>query len=203
VLTLSKFDYELDELVVLGDVADGGYNTYEVVEELLKIKNLVLILGNHDEWFINHIRTGWAEDIWLLQGGNHTIESYKRFNMNFPVTHQMFFNKAKFYHVEDNMLFVHGGYDPKKALDKQDKEYLLWDRSIIERFKNGLKSKFKKVFVGHTTTQLYSHDNPMGFISGESILWMLDTGAGWNGRLSIMNIDTEEYWQSDLQSPAR
>jgi len=26
---------------------------------------------------------------------------------------------------------------------------------------------------------------------------MMDTGAGWNGRLTIMNTDTKEYFQSD------
>ena len=26
----------------------------------------------------------------------------------------------------------------------------------------------------------------------------MDTGAGWNGKLTIMDVDTEEYWQSDL-----
>ena len=26
----------------------------------------------------------------------------------------------------------------------------------------------------------------------------LDTGSGWNGKLTLLNIDTEEYYQSDL-----
>ena len=48
VLKASKFNYLEDKLILLGDICDGGYNTYEVVEELLKIKNLVFCLGNHD-----------------------------------------------------------------------------------------------------------------------------------------------------------
>lgn len=60
VLKKSKFNYQEDELIVLGDVSDGGYNTYEVIEELLKIKNLIFIMGNHDEWFLNHLRSGWT-----------------------------------------------------------------------------------------------------------------------------------------------
>lgn len=202
VLEASSFDYDNDKLIVLGDIADGGYNTYEVVEELLKIKNLIFILGNHDEWFINHIRTGWSGEIWTTQGGKNTIDSYKENNMNIPVTHQDFFNRAVFYYIERQMLFVHGGYDPHLPMQAQQKEYLLWDRSLIERFRNGLKCEFHKVFIGHTTTQFYGRDVPIGLYSGDSILWMLDTGAGWNGKLTIMNIDTEEYWQSGLQEPA-
>ena len=219
VLKACKFDYEKDKLIMLGDIADGGYNTYEVVEELIKIKNRILILGNHDEWFINHIKTGWAEEIWIKQGGAKTLTSYGAkvkeadyitddsiINTNgirIPVTHQEFFNKAVFYHIEDNKLFIHGGYNPKKPIHKQEKNYILWDRSLIERIKNGLKTPYKKIFIGHTPTQK-THDTtkPVGINSGDTILWLLDTGAGGNGKLTIMNTETEEYWQSKEQKPA-
>jgi len=29
-------------------------------------------------------------------------------------------------------------------------------------------------------------------------VWNLDTGAGMSGKLTVMDIDTKEYWQSDL-----
>ena len=29
-------------------------------------------------------------------------------------------------------------------------------------------------------------------------IWNLDQGAGWNGKLTLMDAHTEEYWQSDL-----
>ena len=28
-------------------------------------------------------------------------------------------------------------------------------------------------------------------------IWNLDTGAGFRGKLTIMDINTKEYWQSD------
>ena len=28
-------------------------------------------------------------------------------------------------------------------------------------------------------------------------LWDIDTGAGWAGKLTVMDVDTEKYWQSD------
>ncbi len=30
----------------------------------------------------------------------------------------------------------------------------------------------------------------------------MDCGAGWSGKLAIMDIDTEEYWLSKKQKPA-
>ena len=222
VLKKAKFDYSQDKLIVLGDVVDGGYNIYEVVEELLKIKNLIMIMGNHDEFFLNHLKSGWAEEIWIQQGGANTLRSYgatvreanyisdnSKINtkdLNVPVTHQEFFNKAKYYHIENDMLFVHGGYDPKLGVEATDRHTLVWDRELINRCRNGLKiTKYKKVFIGHTTTQTYAND-PKVKNSTEPIkfgkLIMMDCGAGWHGRLAIMNIDTEKYWLSSWQEPA-
>ncbi len=49
VLERAGFDYENDKLISLGDVTDGWSETAESIEELMKIKNLVYIKGNHDE----------------------------------------------------------------------------------------------------------------------------------------------------------
>lgn len=201
VLTKSNFNYEEDQLIILGDIVDGGYNTYEVIEELLKIKNTIYIIGNHDEWFMNHIRSGWSEDIWLSQGGRNTIKSYEATGGMIPVTHQDFLNNGVYYYLnKDKDLFVHGGIDPRLPLNKQSREVLLWDRSLIEECHNGLIIKdYNRVFVGHTTTQTYDSYEPIRF----GKLFMLDTGAGWSGRLTIMDIDSYDYWQSTLQEPAR
>ena len=202
VLKKSKFDYDKDKLIILGDVADGGYNTYMVVEELLKVKNKIFIIGNHDSWFMDHIKSGWAEYIWLAQGGKNTIDSYTRAGfdrMSVPVTHQDFFNRGKYYYIEDEMLFVHGGFDINKGLKNTSRFKLMWDRTLIEYASMFEVPGFKKVFVGHSTTQTYANKSkPLKF----SNLWMLDCGAGWSGKLAIMDIDTEKYWLSKKQRPA-
>jgi len=215
VLKLSSFDYENDKLIVLGDVVDGGYNTAEVVEELLKIKNIVYIIGNHDEWFMNHISSGWAENIWLQQGGSNTLRSYgasvkesktsygesfvHTANLNIPVTHQDFFNRGVYYHYEYGMMFVHGGFHPEKKIEDNDKHTLLWDRDLIRFAQYNPVPHYKKVFVGHTTTQSCGdHMHPLIYNN----LYMLDCGAGWTGKLCIMDINTEEFWLSKVQKPA-
>ncbi len=210
VLKKCKFNYVKDKLIILGDVCDGGYNTYEVIEELLKIKDKVFILGNHDEWFIQHISYGFTGDIWMMQGGIATLESYgakieyerKRVNITWkeglriPETHKQFLENHKLYHVEDDMLFVHGGIDPHVTLTEQTVYTLLWDRQLIEYCLRGNQVPyFKMVFVGHTTTQLYGYTKPIRY----SNLIMMDCGGGWKGRLAIMNIKTEKYWLSNKQ----
>jgi len=194
VLEKSEFNYDTDKLIILGDICDGGKNTRECVDELLKIKNRIFILGNHDDWFVGHLLTKGTPWIWTTQGGEATVRSYAS---GVPKTHKTFFlEEPKLYHIEEEMVFVHGGFDPLQHPRWSSKDLLIWDRELINyaRINNGIP-KWQKVFVGHTTTQLFNEDIPLWFGN----LCMLDTGAGWDGKLSIMDIHTEQYWQSKKQ----
>lgn len=193
----AQFDYEKDMLISLGDVVDGYPQVRECVDELLKIKNFMLIIGNHDKWFLE-----WAtmdrEISWRTQGGQATFNSYV------PKEHIDFFKNAYACHVDDkNRLFVHGGIDPNQTdIEKQKLDVLMWDRRLIQtaRKKEYRNSKtklggFEEIIVGHTSTT-YTCDStePQKFCN----VWMLDTGGGWEGKLTLMDVDTKEYWQSDM-----
>jgi len=197
VLKLSKFDYQNDKLILLGDVVDGGYNTYEVVEELLKIKNRIFVVGNHDVWFNNYFDTGYSLPEWETQGGENTKNSYIK-HLEIKEAHKQFFKKGWYWYNIDNMLFVHGGFDPLMGVENTDYNTLIWDRDLIKFAQKHKIDKWSYVFVGHTTTQTYGSMEPVWFNN----LCMMDTGAGWNGRLTIMDIETKDYWQSDIQKPA-
>ncbi|KKK74247.1 hypothetical protein LCGC14_2885670, partial [marine sediment metagenome] len=123
VLKRSKFNYEKDFLIIIGDVVDGYSCSYEVVEELLKIKDKVFIIGNHDVWWMNHMANGWAENIWLWQGGRATRESYESHGYHYkklPQAHKDFFNNGVYYYELDDMLFVHGGFDYPRKMPKDE-----------------------------------------------------------------------------------
>jgi len=203
VLKKSKFDYDNDELIVLGDICDGYSDSYYIVEELLKIKNLVFVIGNHDAWFMSHMATGWAEHIWLAQGGMATLDSYKCDSYNYkkiPQTHKDFYNKGVYYYEVDDMLFVHGGFHYPKHPNKNDIEVLTWDRTLFDRCKNDMIEikGWKKVFIGHTSTELEGSEpiiiEPR--TKEGATLINIDCGAGWKGRLCLYNIDTDEYFLS-------
>ncbi len=204
VLKRAKFNYKKDFLIIIGDVVDGYDCSYEVVEELIKIKNKVFIIGNHELFFFDFLATGWAEWIWLSQGGEATKESYKSHGYHYkklPKSHKDFFNNGVYWYELEDMLFVHGGFDYPKHPKDCTIENLTWDRELIERFKCGLKVKeWKKIFVGHTTTELANaepivvdwHDGKF------AKLIQVDCGAGWHGRLCLYNIDTDKYFLSDF-----
>lgn len=219
-LERSGFNEKEDVLISLGDICDGWSEVYECVEKLLKL-NTILIRGNHDDWFCEFLTTGSHGSAWM-QGGDGTLKSYcKALNKKYfhnvsdilpfdiPETHVNFFLKQQkpFYIDTNNNLFVHGGFN--RHFDINDKIYnsediLMWDRDLWlnalsykemnGEYKFKMFNKFKEVFIGHTSTINWKTDKPMKAAN----IWNLDTGGGFNGKLTIMNVDTKEYWQSDL-----
>lgn len=218
-LERSNFNYEQDTLIQLGDVVDGWSEVYECVEELLKIKNLISIKGNHDEWFDTWIKFGQHPTNWL-QGGEGTLKSYcdnldKQFVAidkgymtdmimeDLPISHIEFFRKQNRYYKDNNdNLFVHGGFNRHFLLKEQQVDHIFWwDRDLWMQalstkntdFKLKIKEPVNEIFIGHTATISWKTNQPMN----SSNIWNLDTGAGFKGKLTIMNIDTKEYFQSD------
>ena len=107
----SNFDYKNDLLISLGDLCDRGSKTWEVIEELLKIKNFILIEGNHDQWFKENFNNPWPNIDWMRNGGDKTINSYKKNNyINFD-NHKKLLNLSLSYYVIDKTCIVHGGFD--------------------------------------------------------------------------------------------
>ena len=83
VLDQSRFDYEKDTLISLGDTCDGWPDTRKCFDELLKIKNLVYILGNHDFWALRwmeeNFREAICERIVEINGGKDKIDFNDKF----------------------------------------------------------------------------------------------------------------------------
>ncbi len=223
-LQLSGFDYEVDTLIQLGDVLDGKDQAFECVEELLKIKNLIAIKGNHDVWFKEFLETGRHPRRWK-HGAVGTIISYLRHVQppdiyfpkgdgfettlaphRIPAHHHQFFQEQRLYYIDDQKrLFVHAGFDTRTYFHGQDEENYYFDRSLWMDAMNGIdpdvyapwgnqKTSFAEIYIGHTQTINWNSDQPMTVFN----ITNMDTGAGGKGRLSIMDIDSKEYWQSTL-----
>jgi serine/threonine protein phosphatase 1 len=191
----AAFDYENDLLVNLGDVCDGWPQTRECIDELLKVKNLIYIFGNHDYWALDWMIEGKSEEIWLTQGGEATVRSY---DMGIPEKHIQFLQEARAYYILEKKLFVHAGINPLLPLEKQGMDIFLWDRNLAKTALDFYQMKmpikltgFDEVYLGHTPIPF---EKPIR--SGD--VWLMDTGAGWSGRLSMMDIDTYEIFSSDV-----
>jgi serine/threonine protein phosphatase 1 len=221
VLERCAFDYENDLLITIGDIVDGWGDSFKCVEHLLTIPNRIDIIGNHDAWFLTFIDTGIHETAWKM-GGLSTATSYANAagidfkvtegaegwitNLNsgdIPEEHKKFFKgQHKYYKDQDNNLFVHGGFNPYSPIGKQLAYTLMWDRHLWSKhlaIKGGYSKRikyvevFNKIFIGHTSTTSSGSYKPVKIDK----LINMDTGAGDGGYLSIMDIDSGEFWQSD------
>lgn len=140
-----------------------------------------------------------------------------------PASHHYFFMHQWLYHLDDDhRLFVHAGFNKEMTLienKRANPREFFWNRELFNQAMSANKSKaklkfiepFKEIYIGHTaTTNWRSNDIiiPAGLILpvGEpvtipikaDIIWNVDTGAGGRGKLTIMDIDTKEHWQSDF-----
>ncbi|MFC2124797.1 metallophosphoesterase [Bacteroidota bacterium] len=195
-LSRSGFNYTKDLLIFLGDICDGWSEVTECVEELLKIKNLIYLKGNHDLWLSSYLETGEETYTWLVQGGIITKGSYMK-APEMKNKHLEFLQRGIAYYIDDDgKLFVHAGFNPDKPVDETDdpEQDYYWSREIYRASFSGpvQPEKYHEIFVGHT---------PIGGISNKPLknhnIWLMDTGAGWRGNLSIMDIDSKELFQSD------
>jgi serine/threonine protein phosphatase 1 len=244
VLERCNFDFENDTLIQLGDIADGWSGVYDCVETLLKVKNLIPLRGNHDEFFVEWLNRGMHPQGWK-QGGYGTLRSYsihaglgdidplKRAKSSYstvltykdiPDSHKDFWRSQHYIYRDQRDIFVHGGFNRHSHLSEQNPDVFIWDRDLFmsamsfEFTLNKLDDsnrikKFKikdpvveRIFIGHTSTVNWSYEKlyPEKQIQGnitEPIfagpVINLDTGAGFKGKLTVMDADTLEFWQSD------
>lgn len=195
-------------LIPLGDVCDGGENTKGVVDELLKIKNRIDILGNHDQWFLEWMHQKSPGNVWLMQGGKATLRSYgyKYFGEDptldkIPKEHKMFFENLKPWYEDSDAIYVHGGFSITKGIEKTSINDAIWDRELLnveyarQKTGNGPLWTGKLICVGHSCTQVVSYnDKP---ILTPNVIG-LDTGAGHGEKLTIMELPSRKYCQSTL-----
>lgn len=193
-LQRSAFDYENDHLISLGDVSDGWPETKACIDELMRIKNLSYILGNHDWWTLEWMRTNNIEQVWFSQGGKATIDSYVD---GIPPDHISFLAHALLYYEHGKKLFVHAGINPHRPLGDQNQDTFLWDRTLaslaLTRYGNSDNARishYDEIYIGHTPVPFRTPILSSG-------VWLMDTGAGWSGVLSMMNIETKEMFISD------
>lgn len=201
-----------DKFIFLGDYVDGWSQSKQVIDHLLELEQkhvCLFIRGNHDTWCEEWLQSGKANEVWLFHGGTFTVNSYKDITEATKQRHIEFFNRMQNYYVdENNNLFIHAGFSSMHGPSKEvyDSNYswdrTLWEMALVVDGKVPVDSKFypkrlklfNEIFIGHTPTVDYGIYEPMHAIN----IWNVDTGAAFDGKLTIMDIVTKEFWQSDV-----
>ena len=210
VLELASVSKE-DTLIFLGDYVDGWSQAAQVVDfviELSQNQSCHFIKGNHDVWCETWLRTGEANHTWLQHGGRETIESYAGHDEASKLRHLIFFESMRYFIVDDlNRLFIHAGFTSMHGPENEMSAAIVnWDRTLWELalakdpnispespyYPKRLKL-YEEIYIGHTPTLFVGEDLPLNACN----VWNIDTGAAFYGKLTILDVDSKEYWQSE------
>jgi serine/threonine protein phosphatase 1 len=203
-----------DTLIFLGDYVDGWSQSPEVIDLLIDFsqkQNCIFIRGNHDELLLDWLTCNtknFDEAMWFKHGGEATIIAYSKVSETKKKTHIAFLKSLQDYYLDDqNRLFIHAGFTNMNGVTYEYFPKLFyWDRTLWETAlaldETINKSSFyypkrltlyKEVYIGHTPTTRIGETFPIQ----KACVWNIDTGAAFKGPLTIIDIDTKEFWQSE------
>lgn len=214
---LERADYNPheDRLIFLGDLFDRHRGTVKIIEYLCYLDvvgaDFILIIGNHDLWVFDWITKDTIEPLWLKNGGELTLKDLRNYDdtpeNKLEHFHNIITNCTKYYYVDDdNNAYVHGGFTGDSLGQEWQDSVYAWDRSLWKKslhYKAGnelniaMKPKFmesyNKIFIGHNPVLNVGQSTPM--MCGNVV--NMDTGAGYFGVVSVLDVNTMEFWQSD------
>lgn len=200
-----------DQFIFLGDYVDGWSEAAETVSFLIEFSKqfkCIFIRGNHDYLVYQYLKHNDTNPMWLAHGGEASKLSYNELSKKETKAHLTFYEDLVNYHLdEDNRLFVHAGFTNVNGINYEYfKNLVFWDRTLWEMVraldtsipKNDIRypkrlTLYSEIYIGHTPVTRMGSTLPLNFAN----VWNIDTGAAFKGPLTILDIDTKEYWQSD------
>ncbi|MGS2763483.1 metallophosphoesterase [Sinomicrobium sp. M5D2P9] len=200
-----------DTLVFLGDYVDGWSESPQVIDFLLELENTrtcLFLQGNHDDFCYKWLRKGESNEQWLYHGGQATKDAYRGIGEATRKRHMDFLDRLHNYHLDaENRLFLHAGFTNLRGVEHEYfPEMFYWDRTLWEmalsldtsldkeeyRYPARL-SHYNEIYIGHTPVTRIGKMTPVNAAN----IWNVDTGAAFKGPLTIMDVDSKVFWQSD------
>jgi len=200
-----------DRLIFLGDYVDGWSQSPQVLDFLIDLKethNCIFMRGNHDELLFEWLSESKDNLTWYQHGGESTVLAYSEVNEATKGKHITFLQSLENYYLdEQNRLFVHAGFTNLNGVTFEHFPKLLyWERTLWEmalafditlpqdskRYPRRLKL-YSEIYIGHTPVTQIGKTVPIQIAN----IWNVDTGAAFTGPLTVLDIDTKEFWQSE------
>jgi serine/threonine protein phosphatase 1 len=200
-----------DTLIFLGDYVDGWSQSPQVIDYLIALKtthNCICILGNHDELVLEWLENSKENLTWYSHGGEATVLAYSKVDKKTIKKHIEFLKSLKNFHLdEQNRLFIHAGFTNMNGVDfEYFPKLFYWDRSLWETalaldktmkpddmFYPKRLTLYKEIYIGHTPVSRINKTVPVQMAN----VWNVDTGAAFKGPLTMMDVDSKQFWQSE------
>lgn len=200
-----------DHLIFLGDYVDGWSESPAVLDFLIQLQathTCIFMRGNHDALLCDWLHESKDNLMWYRHGGESTVNAYAQVDALTKKKHVAFLQSLENYYLDDqNRLFVHAGFTNMNGVAFEHFPKLFyWERTLWEMalaLDKNLKPDsllyprrlklYKEIYIGHTPVTQIGESTPIQMAS----VWNVDTGAAFTGPLTVMDVDTKRYWQSD------
>lgn len=198
-----------DILYILGDSVDRGPEPIKVIQDLMHMKNVKYVIGNHDFLFLyfmdklkndlSGVQMFSQEDIadfksYLEDGGAVTVKKFMKLPLEDRNAICTYLNKAKGYEVaeEDNKkyILVHAGisnFNEHKEMKDYDILDLICDR--IDYNRKYFQDENIHIITGHTPTAYINQDSAYSIFQGNGHI-AVDCGCVYGGQLAAYCIET-------------
>jgi serine/threonine protein phosphatase 1 len=178
------FNANTDQFIFLGDYIDRGSDSYNVVRYLSQLSlsyHTTFLRGNHEQMLYDVLNNGDSLDQYLYNGGQSTIDSYKKQTGEFflPDSHKKIIFTPLYYLETDSFIAVHAGLNPACTNPAECDEFsMIWIREAF--FKSGHVFE-KTVIFGHTPTFYITKERNKVFFDDTMNIIGIDTGAVYHG----------------------
>ncbi len=180
-----------DTIVTIGDYVDGGPDSKGVLDQLIELQsrcNLVPLRGNHEEMMLGARHSDQDFEFWQSCGAISTLRSYGSTGelSLVPESHFIFLDCCVNDFETESHFFIHANYFPNRWLSEQDHRTRFW-LSLNDELP-GPHFTGKTAIVGHTP-QLNRQILDLGYLK------CVDTGCGYGGCLTALEVNTGKCWQ--------
>lgn len=204
-----------DKLIFLGDYVDGWSESPQLIDFLINLSktyDCIFIRGNHDQLFLDWLSNNNKnidEGLWFKHGGEATVTAYEKVSETKKLEHIAFLKSLHNYYLDDqNRLFIHAGFTNMSGVGYEYfPKMFYWDRTLWETalsFDESISELspyypkrfliYNEIYIGHTPTTRIDKTVPVN----KANIWNIDTGAAFKGKLTMLDIETKQFWQSDF-----
>ncbi|MGQ9620175.1 MAG: metallophosphoesterase family protein [Bacteroidales bacterium] len=185
-----------DRLILLGDYIDRGPGIKEVVDYIMKLIdegfNITPLMGNHEWMLLSSYDDPRMLPLWYYNEGLTTLASFGLNNIReIDNKYIAFFRGLKYFIMEGDFYFVHGGFNDALENPFTDTETMIWESRF--EYSNPL-FEGKTIIHGHRPKPL---EYTKKLIDEKSQVIPVDTGCVYGremnyGYLSALDVGRME-----------
>lgn len=200
-----------DTLIFLGDYVDGWSDSAATVSFLIGLsreQNCIFIRGNHDDLVHQFLLGKEMSENWIKHGGQSSKDGYAMLSDVEKKAHIAFYKSLHDYHIDtSNRMYCHAGFQNQNGPEAEwYSTAFYWDRTLWEmacamdpalslgdlHYPKRL-ALYSEIYIGHTPVTRIGSTTPVK----RANVWNIDTGAAFMGPVTLLDVATKDYWQSD------